>query len=104
MQEWQKMQEMIINKIAVERAEFIDNAIFGEIQEIAVENGIETKIVLNEKAVLNALEKQIPKKPKDYPLSDGQCPSCNAVFDYDWKAKSRFCQNCGQALDWSDEE
>lgn len=49
-----------------------------------------------------AVEKQIPKKPKDYPLSDGQCPSCNAVFEYDWRPKSRFCQNCGQALDWSE--
>lgn len=53
---------------------------------------------------VSALEKQIPKKPKAYPLSDGQCPSCNAVFDYDWKPKSKYCQNCGQALDWSDNE
>jgi rRNA maturation endonuclease Nob1 len=53
---------------------------------------------------ISALEKQIPKKPKDYPLSDGQCPTCNAVFDYDWKPKSKFCQNCGQRLDWGDED
>lgn len=51
---------------------------------------------------MKALEMQIPKKPKDHPLSDGQCPSCNAVFDYDWKPKSKYCQNCGQALDWGD--
>ena len=50
----------------------------------------------------SALEKQITKKPKDHPLSDGKCPCCNAVFDYDWKPKSKFCQNCGQALDWGD--
>ena len=52
---------------------------------------------------ISALEKQIPKKPKDHPLSDGKCPCCNAVFDYDWKPKSKFCQNCGQALDWGDD-
>lgn len=51
---------------------------------------------------ISALEKQIPKKPKDYPLSDGRCSTCNAVFDYDGKPKSRFCQNCGQRLDWSE--
>lgn len=102
MQEWQKTQEMMINKIVVERAKTIDDAIFGEIQEIATENGIETKILISKEAVANALKKQIPKKPKDYPLSDGQCPTCNAVFDYDWKPKSRFCQNCGQRLDWSE--
>lgn len=34
----------------------------GEIQQIAVENGIETKIVLNEKNVAEALKKQIPQK------------------------------------------
>ena len=56
-----------------------------------------------EKIVVSALEKQIPKKPKDHPLSDGKCPCCNAVFDYDWKPKSKFCQNCGQALDWGDD-
>ena len=56
-----------------------------------------------EKFVVSALEKQIPKKPKDHPLSDGKCPCCNAVFDYDWKPKSKFCQNCGQALDWGDD-
>ena len=51
-----------------------------------------------------ALEKQIPKKPKECPLADGRCPSCNAVFDYDWKPKSKYCDSCGQALDWGDSE
>jgi len=106
------MQEMIINKIAVERAEFIDNAIFGEIQEIAVENGIETKIVLNEKAILNALEKQIPFKPKEYEDKYYAC-KCGNILLMKWKKynteltpKSEglpYCLNCGQRLDWSSE-
>lgn len=44
-----------------------------------------------------------PKEPKPYKGFCGQCPTCDAVFlDTD----TRFCGNCGQALDWgwSDEE
>ena len=60
---------------------------------------LELKIVLSK-----ALERIIPKKPKEYPLSDGKCPCCDAVFDYDWKPKSKYCQNCDQALDWEDKQ
>ena len=70
-----------------------------DILDKTVIRNLELKIVLSE-----AIKKQIPKKPKYYPLSDGQCPSCNAIFDYDWKPKSKYCQNCGQAIDWSDTE
>lgn len=65
---------------------------------------------------VDALEKQIPKKP-DYE-ADGYdengiliydraiCPNCeNDDFEYDinnWGCK--FCPDCGQALDWSDTE
>ena len=45
-----------------------------------------------------ALEKQIPKKIIDYGYKTrvGFCPDCEAVVTSD------FCDNCGQALDWSD--
>ena len=33
--------------------------------EKAIENGIKTEYVLNEKAIISALKKQIPKKPLD---------------------------------------
>lgn len=66
---------------------------------------------------LNALEKQIPKKPQyvdtrfrhhGRKISDGssldkcyKCPNCNShifhVFDTE-----KCCQYCGQALDWSE--
>ena len=66
---------------------------------------------------LNALEKQIPKKPQYVDtrfrhhgrgISDGssldkcyKCPNCNShifhVFD-----SEKCCIYCGQALDWSD--
>lgn len=58
---------------------------------------------------IQALEKQIPKKP----VKDGKwsykCPCCggNAETDcgdnfYDYRLD--YCNGCGQKLDWSDEE
>ena len=64
-------------------------------------------ILAKEKAI-EALEKQIPKKvvvDKNIYL----CPNCGAnaetdcgddMLDY----RLNFCDNCGQKLDWSDEE
>lgn len=66
---------------------------------------------------IEALEKQVPKKPQyvdtrfrhhGRKISDGSsldkcynCPNCNShifhVFD-----SEKYCKCCGQALDWSD--
>lgn len=51
---------------------------------------------------IQALEKQISKKPdftedKEFAL----CPCCNGNGLAD---KQKYCDNCGQKLDWSDEE
>ena len=52
---------------------------------------------------VSALEKQIPKKlleeKKIYGI--GECPSCGAVF---LDKNTKYCGNCGQALDCGDEE
>ena len=47
-----------------------------------------------------ALEKQIPKK-----VTKSVCPSCNRIFlfRHGEKRKGDYCDNCGQALDWSDD-
>ena len=64
---------------------------------------------------INALEKQIPKKP-EYEAdgyADGElvydyakCPICGHDFEYgvnDWGCE--YCSDCGQKLNWeSDEE
>ena len=63
---------------------------------------------------IKALERQIPKKP-EYEgdgYSDGElvydyarCPICGHDFEYginDWGCE--YCSDCGQKLDWSDEE
>ena len=62
---------------------------------------------------ISALEKQIPKRP-NYEAdgyADGvlvydtaYCPVCNHTFEEginEWG--SDYCQDCGQALDWSEE-
>jgi hypothetical protein len=50
---------------------------------------------------IQALEKQIPKKPlKDYCW---HCPRCEeeAYWDTDYgQQKFRYCHNCGQKIDW----
>ena len=51
------------------------------------------------KTAIEALEKQIPKK-----VTKSDCPSCNRIFlfRHGEKRKGDYCDNCGQALDWSD--
>ena len=46
-----------------------------------------------------ALEKQVAKK-----VTKSVCPSCNRIFlfRHGEKIKGDYCDNCGQALDWSD--
>ena len=52
---------------------------------------------------INALEKQIPNKPKERDcigFNTLVCPVCKgALYLYE-----PYCDNCGQAIDWSDEE
>lgn len=62
---------------------------------------------------VNAVEKQIPKKP-DFE-GDGYddngniiydtwiCPCCEEHYEVDYD-NYKYCPNCGQALDWSDTE
>ena len=52
---------------------------------------------------IESLEKQIPKKPKDYNEEDSSidfvCPNCcEAVYKQPYKPK--HCKHCGQRIDW----
>lgn len=47
-----------------------------------------------------ALKKQVPLKPKSDCIGLPYCPFCCSSIDDD----DEFCSNCGQKIDWSDEE
>lgn len=48
---------------------------------------------------IQALEKQVAKKPVDKIMFE-ECPNCGSVEI----ANCRYCCECGQKIDWSDEE
>jgi hypothetical protein len=83
--------------ISVKRKERLENAIFGEIKEMVKDNEHFTTIELNEKAIVEALEKQMPQKV----IVSGYityCPRCKEVLE---TAESiNYCTDCGQALKW----
>lgn len=67
------------------------------------------------KMAIQALEKQIPKKPRKTDSYRGAlkriyayvCPTCgNACLEkyMNERQNTMFCWNCGQKLDWGDEE
>ena len=58
---------------------------------------------------IRALEKQIPMKPISRWTGNEtvvECPNCKKypfdLSEYQWARQ--FCGNCGQAIDWSEEE
>ena len=72
-----------------------------------------TYIVVKHLSII-ALEKQIAKKPEyeadgyaggELVYDYAKCPICGHDFEYginDWGCE--YCSDCGQKLDWSDEE
>lgn len=96
---------------AIETIQF-DLEIGGEMQSQVMHDAIDVAI--------QALEKQIPKKPnKTIDSSLGikkeihVCPVCDcdltevyfiAPQESKIKEKITYCEACGQAIDWSDEE
>lgn len=73
--------------------------------------GLADNIQQAENCAIEALEKQIPKKPLNieetkYKVSY-KCPVCETVHVNGWCGtnwKLPFCSICGQALDWRDTE
>jgi rubrerythrin len=61
---------------------------------------------------LEALEKQIPKKPRfegdgywrgELVYDTWICPNCDTYYEVGTDTH-KYCPNCGQAIDWSEEE
>lgn len=63
---------------------------------------------------IEALEKQVPKKPIEYEDKYYGCPTCGNVTMVKWEQYPDipmskiyglpYCLGCGQVLDWSEEE
>ena len=66
--------------------------------------------IKNMEMIVQALEKQIPKKVqlrhirKYDGYDDGECPNCGMSVSREYDGNDVFCPDCGQKLDWSDEE
>lgn len=90
----------ISNQIAVKMAEKYDDFIVSQIAMEARAEGIFDLTVLNKWAILNAIKKQIPKKPVDLAKNElyGNCSVCGTVVHIGEK----YCDQCGQALDWEE--
>ena len=63
--------------------------------------------------IIEALEKQIPKKPKCYEDKFIHCPSCGIGIGYKWECYPskvndysyiHHCYGCGQKIDWGNED
>ena len=54
---------------------------------------------------MDSLEKQVPEKITEIHCDEYYCPICGAENLCDqYQVTDKFCPNCGQALDWSEEE
>ena len=71
---------------------------------IGLSNEAAKRVVEARDMAINSLEKQIPKKPIFY-AHDYYCSVCNSLVgnnEFEWK-RFKYCDTCGQKLDWSDE-
>lgn len=75
------------------------------------DDSFDNEMMAFDKAI-KALEKQIPKKPKRVDHW-ALCPTCYSKYGFSYdilvgmrglKTGECHCLNCGQAIDWSDDE
>lgn len=85
-----------------------------EAKELVKQCGLNIEGIKNiecESVIISALEKQIPKKVNNLEVfsdigacipktKSGNCPICNNFMI----GNHTYCNECGQALDWSDTE
>ena len=101
----------IIQEITVKMAEQYDDAIVEAIAREAWAAGVSDLTVLNKAAILEAIEKQIPQRPDlegdgysggELVIDTGCCPRCCHSYELEYHTP-RYCENCGQALEWGEE-
>lgn len=64
----------------------------------------EERLVNKEKPMLVQTTREITYIPKSYGTSTLkiECPNCKKSFHIVFDNEYKYCPNCGQALDWSD--
>lgn len=88
----------VTDKIVAQMVDNYETAVAAEIAQAARIAGASDVTVLNKAAIIDALMKRTPQK---YALRKSEitvCPTCGSdgIFD----RRSRFCPDCGQAIDW----
>lgn len=85
----------VSQRIAVKMAEEYDDLAVAQIVKEAVNEGVTYLTVLNKRSIMNALQRQVPQKPRD----DGwlYCPVCGRNL---CPAHFNYCPDCGQKIDW----
>lgn len=96
--EYNGLTGSVTTEIAVKMAERYEDAVVKQIAMEAKLAGVADCTVLNKAAILEALQKQIPKEPVELAKSElyGRCAVCRKVVH----VGERYCDQCGQALDW----
>lgn len=84
----------------------------GELLAVTLESNVSKKETqkkrLNEKfkalnVVIEAIDKQIPRKPIEKSPWVYHCPNCDSKkVEETFIERFRYCPDCGQALDWSE--
>lgn len=98
----------IVSEIAVKMAERYEDKVVQQIAMEAKAAGVASVTVLNKAAILEALEKQTPQQPDleadgyadgELVFDMGYCPRCRQGYEIEYSTP-KYCENCGQALDW----
>ena len=64
----------MVSSFEVKIVENLNRAVLAEIHNIATNNGIHHKVLLNEKEIVAALLKTVPRKPQgDFEKGEGGC-------------------------------
>ena len=96
----------VTSEIAVKMEDRYEEAVCKQIAMEAMAEGIFDLTVLNKRAIMNAIKKQIPQKPWYRMEEDAEgwaCPACNMGVTVDHgRIKDTFCSLCGQAIDWEE--
>lgn len=90
----------VTQKVVAQFVDDYDDYIVSQIANTARENGISELVVLNKTTIMDALKKQMPKKPVNIAKCElyGRCAVCGQTVHIG----NQYCDQCGQSLDWSD--